>query len=168
MNTTYLKNIALSLSILTSVACFASGTNVAGDSSVSVVANHAGSSIAFDSKGVATIVLGTKLSRIPSSVSGLYERFVAEDDEGFHYIDFFDRDGNVVFSAITTHGVVTDITAATPIFKTTEGVYVGMPVEQLKKLPGVEEEVDGSYYLNLVKFTIENGQVRYMTASKFL
>lgn len=89
-------------------------------------------------KGLKDIPIGTAFKSLPAKVDGLYTKLeeVSNDDFEGYYLYNNSDDAAIMLEG---NGKVETITVMGGDIKTAQGIYVGMPLKELKKAKGIEK-----------------------------
>lgn len=120
-------------------------------------------------KGIGSITIGMRKSKVPAAIPGLYDKIEYEaaspDDMDFGGAGWFTctlRGKETMAIFIGAERDVCGISVFTPKVKSADGVYVSMPVSRLKQLKGIEYETEcmgDPYY-----YSTHNGaEIQYYT-----
>lgn len=142
--------LAVSAIILTACSNSAGDQNVAANDSTAAVAEQAAPATpVLTEEGLTPVVIGANVKDLPEAVEGLYaskkyheidpnldeEEIPWDEVEGWY---FYDKDGNLLFTAEDNNGAIFRITVRTPDIKTSQGAYVGMTHDELAAIEGAK------------------------------
>lgn len=106
-------------------------------------------------KGIGEICLGMSLSSVPSKIDGIYvkKEFISNDDFEGYYLN--DKAGENVIM-LEGEGKVQRITVLNKAIKTAHGIYVGMPIKELKSVKGLKAvPVDPESDYQIEQYTVD-------------
>lgn len=122
----------------------------------------------FTEEGLSPVVLGAKAKDLPESVEGLYARkeyisLEGRDDEeiGWNEVEgwyFYDKDGQLLFTAEETDGIIYRVIARSPSIKTSQGAHVGMSRDEALSIEGaklIEPNPEADYQI----YSIDLGKI---------
>lgn len=146
------KSITIAVAALIFTACTnsAGDQNVAANDSTAAVAEQAAPATpVLTEEGLTPVVIGANVKDLPEAVEGLYaskkyhqidpnldeEEIPWDEVEGWY---FYDKDGNLLFTAEDNQGTIFRITVRTPDIKTSQGAHVGMTHDELAAIDGAK------------------------------
>ena len=140
-----------------------------GDTTAAVTEQVAPSEPVFIEQGLPPVVIGANVKDMPESVDGLYaskkyhqidpnlddEQIGWDEVEGWY---FYDKDGNLLFTAEENDGTIYRVTVKFPTLKTAQGAHVGMSRDEALKIEGaklIKPNPEADYQI----YTIEIGNI---------
>lgn len=167
-----LQTIVVAMAALLFTACNtnnSSQTATDGDTTAAVTEQAAPSESVFIEQGLPPVVIGAKVKDLPESVDGLYaskkyhqidpnlddEQIGWDEVEGWY---FYDKDGNLLFTAEENNGTIYRVTTKSPTLKTAQGAHVGMSRDEALKIEGtklIKPNPEADYQI----YTIEIGNI---------
>lgn len=167
-----LQTIVVATAALLFTACNTNNSNQTatdGDTTAAVTEQAAPSESVFIEQGLPPVVIGAKVKDLPESVDGLYaskkyhqidpnlddEQIGWDEVEGWY---FYDKDGNLLFTAEENNGTIYRVTAKSPTLKTAQGAHVGMSRDEALKIEGtklIKPNPEADYQI----YTIEIGNI---------
>lgn len=112
--------------------------------------------------GIGPVKIDAKLSEIPQTLEGLYDRVEIvkefDDFEGVEFTKFtFFLNGSERFYAKSwERGVISDVKMLTNELRTKSGAYDQMPARDFIKLPGVSVDVYVDADYSVIEFSLDN------------
>ena len=149
-----MKNLFKTLAVILIALLFTACNNTASDQNVNdstAVATEQATPAepVLAEEGLPPVVIGAKINDLPEAVDGLYaskeyhqidpnldeEEIPWDEVEGWY---FYDKDGNLLFTAEDNEGTIFRITVRSSAIKTSQGAYVGMTRDELAAIEGAK------------------------------
>lgn len=142
--------------------------NADGDTIATASEQTAPAAPILTEEGLAPVVIGANIKDLPEAVEGLYARkeyvsLEGRDDEeiGLDEVEgwyFYDKDGQLLFTAEDNEGAIFRVIVKSPDIKTTQGAHVGMSRDEALKIEGaklIEPDPEADYMI----YCIELGKI---------
>lgn len=151
-----MKNLFKILAFVVAALMFTACDNTTGDQnaadndSTATATEQAAPAVpVLTEEGLPPVVIGANIKDLPEAVEGLYaskkyhqidpnldeEAIPWDEVEGWY---FYDKDGNLLFTAEDNEGAIYRIIVRTPNIRTSQGAHVGMNRDELAAIEGAK------------------------------
>lgn len=169
----YFNFVAVAVIALMFTACTntTSSQDAAGSDStaVSTEQTNAPAEPILTEEGLPPVVIGTNINDLPEAVEGLYaskkyhqiDPNLSDEEIGWDEVEgwyFYDKDGELLFTAEDNQGAIYRIIVNTPTIKTAQGAHIGMSRDQVLAIEGaklIKPHPDADYEI----YSIELGKI---------
>lgn len=169
----HLNHVAAAISAFLFMACSntTSNQNATGADTTAVATEQAEAPAepVLTEEGLPPVVIGANVNDLPEAVEGLYaskkyhqidpnlsdEEIAWDEVEGWY---FYDKDGNLLFTAEDNEGAIYRVIVKSPTIKTVQGAHVGMSRDQALAIEGaklIKPHPDADYEI----YSIELGKI---------
>ena len=164
--------VAVAVAALMFTACNTNNANqnaTDGDTTAATTEQAALAEPVFTEQGLPPVVIGANVKDLPESVEGLYaskkyhqiDPNLSDEEIDFNEVEgwyFYDKDGNLLFTAEDNNGIIFRIIAKSPALKTAQGAHIGMTRDEALAIEGaklVKPSPEADYEI----YSIEIGKI---------